>query len=126
LGKHNPNQSLADALERIERAEAIVARYGWDAIREDGVLTDALLHNLLLTAEAVTRLKGEWEQRYELLEATHPDVDWYALRKFGDVIRHGYDIVDMAVVARNLETVVAAAKAAIQNELALSRVEPSP
>lgn len=125
MSKHSPNQSLADALERIERAQAIVARYGFEAIRDDNVLTDALLHNLLLTAEAVTRLKGEWEQRYELLEATYPDVDWYALRKFGDVIRHGYDIVDMAIVARNLETTVALAKAALMNELALSRIEPS-
>jgi uncharacterized protein with HEPN domain len=126
VSKHSPNQSLADALERIERAEAIVARYGFEEIRAQSVLTDALLHNLLLTAEALTRLKGEWPQRYELLETAYPDVDWYALRKFGDVIRHGYDIVDMAIVARNVETVVAAAKAAIQNELALSKIEPAP
>lgn len=76
--------------------------------------------------EALTRLRGEWPQRYELLEAAYPDVDWYALRKFGDVIRHGYDIVDMAIVARNMETIVAAAKAAVQNELALSKIEPEP
>lgn len=126
MSKHSPNQSLADALERIERAEAIVARYGLDEIRAQSVLTDALLHNLLLTAEAITRLRGEWPQRYELLEAAYPDVDWYALRKFGDVIRHGYDIVDMAVVARNMETIVVLAKAAIQNELILSKVEPTP
>ncbi|MEA2664090.1 MAG: Ribonuclease HepT-like [Candidatus Eremiobacteraeota bacterium] len=125
MSKHNPNQSLADALERIERAETIVTRYGFNTIRAQSVLTDALLHNLLLTAEALTRLRGEWPQRYELLEAAYPDVDWYALRKFGDVIRHGYDIIDMAIVARNMETIVASAKAAIQNELALSNIEPT-
>lgn len=125
MSKHNPNQSLADALERIERAETIVTRYGFNAIRAQSLLTDALLHNLLLTAEALTRLRGEWPQRYELLEAAYPDVDWYALRKFGDVIRHGYDIVDMAIVARNMETIVASAKGAIQNELALSKIEPT-
>jgi uncharacterized protein with HEPN domain len=125
VSKHNPNQSLADALERIERAETIVTRYGFNTIRAQSVLTDALLHNLLLTAEALTRLRGEWPQRYELLEAAYPDVDWYALRKFGDVIRHGYDIIDMAIVARNMETIVASAKAAIQNELALSNIEPT-
>jgi hypothetical protein len=41
VSKHSPNQSLADALERIERAEAIVARYGLDEIGAQSVLTDA-------------------------------------------------------------------------------------
>jgi uncharacterized protein YutE (UPF0331/DUF86 family) len=41
-------------LERIERAEAIIRTHGFDALQNDYVLTDALLHNLLIASEAVT------------------------------------------------------------------------
>jgi uncharacterized protein with HEPN domain len=95
--KHSPNQSLADALERIERAQTIVDLHGFEALRADYILTDALLHNLLIASEAVTRLKNEWPERYAELELGYPNANWYAFRKFGDVLRHGYQIIDLAI-----------------------------
>jgi uncharacterized protein with HEPN domain len=59
VAKHSPNQSLADSLERIERVESIVDPCGFDTVRRDSTLTDALLHNLLIASEAITRLKNE-------------------------------------------------------------------
>ena len=124
MSRHNPNQSLADCLERIERAQPIVERNGFEVIDANFVLTDALLHNLLIASEVMTRLKNEWPERYAKLELTYPDTNWYAFRRFGDVIRHGYEIVDLAVVRRNLDDMVIAVKKAIQRDLALSRVLP--
>jgi uncharacterized protein with HEPN domain len=120
--KHNANQSLADSLERIERAESIVTRFGFKAVREDALLTDALLHNLLIASEAVTRLKNEWPERYAGLEMQYPDVNWYAFRRFGDVLRHGYEDVDLSIVQHNLGDMIDAVKKAIQKELVLSHV----
>lgn len=122
MPKHNANQSLADSLERIERAESIVTRFGFKAVREDALLTDALLHNLLIASEAVTRLKNEWPERYAGLEMQYPDVNWYAFRRFGDVLRHGYEDVDLSIVQHNLGDMIDAVKKAIQKELVLSHV----
>jgi uncharacterized protein with HEPN domain len=109
-------------LERIERARGIVECHGFDAVEQDYVLTDALLHNLLIASEALTRLNNEWPDRYADLEIRYPHVNWYAFRRFGDVLRHGYQIVDLAVVRRNLDDMIAAAEAAIRTELVLSTV----
>ena len=122
MAKHSPNQSLADSLERIERVESIVDPCGFDSVRRDSTLTDALLHNLLIASEAITRLKNEWPERYAALETAYPDVGWHAFRRFGDVLRHAYGDVDMAIVETNIEVMVKAVKGAIQQELALSRV----
>ena len=121
MPKQSHNQSLADALERIERAESIVALRGFEALKADYILTDALLHNLLIASEAVTRLKNEWPEQYAELESRHPNANWYAFRKFGDVLRHGYQIIDLAIVKRNLDDMVLVVKDAIQQELVLSR-----
>jgi uncharacterized protein with HEPN domain len=118
--RHSPNQSLADALERIERAEAIVGTHGFAALQKDYVLADALLHNLLIASEAVTRLNNEWPERYSELEARYPNANWYAFRRFGDVLRHGYQIVDLAIVRRNLDDMIPAIAGAIRAELVLS------
>lgn len=125
MPKHNPNQSLADSLERIERAQSIVRRHGFDAIRADYVLADALLHNLLIASEAVTRLKNEWPERFAALEMSCPDVNWYAFRRFGDVLRHGYELIDLAIVERNMNDLVPKIKRAIEGEIALSTIEPA-
>ena len=126
MPKHSPNQSLADSLERIERVESIAQTFGFDALRADTTLTDAVLHNLLIASEAITRLKNEWPARYAALEADYPDVSWHAFRRFGDVLRHAYGDVDMAIVETNVAVTVRAVRDAIQQELALSRIVPSP
>jgi uncharacterized protein with HEPN domain len=104
VAKHSPNQSLADSLERIERVESIVNPCGFDAVRGDSTLTDALLHNLLIASEAITRLRNEWPERYAALEAAYPDAGWHAFRRFGDVLRHAYGDIDMAIVETNIES----------------------
>lgn len=124
MAKHNPNQSLADAFDRIERVRSLVARHGFGAIRADVTLCDALLHNLLLASEAITRLKNRWPEQYARVESTHPDVDWRAFRVLGDRIRHGYDIIDMAIIGEIVDSRVPAIKSAIQSELAFTRIDP--
>ena len=85
-------------------------------------MTDALLHNLLIASEAITRLKNEWPDRYATLETEYPDVNWYAFRRLGDVLRHAYGDIDLAIIERHLAALVQVVKDAIQNELALSRI----
>jgi uncharacterized protein with HEPN domain len=126
VAKHSPNQSLADALERIERAEAIVQRHGFETVRDDSTLVDALLHNLLIASEAVTRLKNEWPEKYAALETEYPDVNFYAFRRLGDVLRHAYGDVDLNIIERRLDGLIQDVKNAIQSELVLSRIELPP
>jgi uncharacterized protein with HEPN domain len=89
-------------------------------------LADALLHNLLIASEAVTRLKNEWPEQYVALETRYPLVDLYAFRRMGDVLRHAYGDVDLTIVERNLAGLIRSVKTAIQDELVLSRVVPQP
>jgi uncharacterized protein with HEPN domain len=49
-------------------------------------------------------------------------VSWHAFRRFGDVLRHAYGDIDMAIVETNIDVMVKGVKGAIQQELALSRV----
>lgn len=126
MPKHSPNQSLADSLERIERAEALVQVHGFAVVRTDSTLTDALLHNLLIASEAVTRLKNEWPERCVALEKRYPLVDFYAFRRMGDVLPHAYGDIDLTIVEQNLAVLICAVRDAIQDELALSRVFPPP
>jgi uncharacterized protein with HEPN domain len=77
----------------------------------------------LIASEAVTRLKNEWPERYAELELGYPNANWYAFRKFGDVLRHGYQIIDLAIVQQNLNDMIVAVKEAIQRELVLSTLE---
>jgi uncharacterized protein with HEPN domain len=126
VGKHNPNQALADSLEQVERALSIVQRHGFQAVRGDFTLTDALLHNVLIASEAITQLKNEWPERYFELERSHPGVNWYAFRRMGDVIRHAYGEIDLTIIEQHLNGLVPAVKSAIQAELVLSRIELPP
>ena len=90
-----PARRVADILRAIARIEAYVADIGGiDALmRDEFVHRDAVERQLLIIAEAATKLRGQ-------VETLESGTDWNAMRGIGNVIRHNYDGVEEQVIRR--------------------------
>lgn len=97
-----PGKRVADILAAIARIEAYIADIGGvDALMRDEFLhRDAVERQLLIVAEAATKLRGQ-------VETLEPDTDWNAIRGMGNFIRHNYDGIEGEIVERVLRTALA-------------------
>jgi uncharacterized protein with HEPN domain len=97
LPSDQPARRVADILGAIARIEAYVRDVGGiDAImRDEYVHRDGVERQLLIIAEAVTKLRGQ-------VEDLEPDIDWNAIRGIGNYIRHNYDGIQDEVIRRVL------------------------
>jgi uncharacterized protein with HEPN domain len=97
LPSDQPAKRVADILGAIARIEAYVRDVGGiDAImRDEYVHRDGVERQLLIIAEAVTKLRGQ-------VESLEPNIDWSAIRGIGNYIRHNYDGVQDEVIGRVL------------------------
>ena len=88
-----PDKRIGDILAAIDRINDYVADIGGvDAlIRNDHLHRDAVERQLLIVAEAATKLRGQ----VEILE---PGIDWNAIRGMGNFIRHDYDGVEDDII----------------------------
>ena len=80
MGKHNPNQSLADILENIERAQRYIGTSSLSDFRSDEQKIDAVLRRLQNASEASTRFRNEWPEVAAEFETRHPEVNWMNFR----------------------------------------------
>lgn len=92
-----PGKRVSDILNAINRIQSYVADVGGiDAlIRDEYLHRDAVERQLLILAEAATKLRGQVEE----LES---GIDWHAIRGIGNFIRHNYDGVQDEVIRRVL------------------------
>jgi uncharacterized protein with HEPN domain len=74
--------------ECIERVETYVGEGGKDAFMASTLIQDAVLRNLQTLAESTQRLSDS-------LKATHPEVEWYKIAGFRNVLVHDYLGVDL-------------------------------
>jgi len=81
---------LIHILECIERLERYTAP-GRDAFFSDTMIQDAVLRNLHTLSEFTQRLSDALKDR-------HPDVDWFSIAGFRNVIVHDYLGVDMSTI----------------------------
>ena len=87
--------TLHDILDMIE----LVGRHGPDdemALRGDVVLQAATLHWIQTIGEAVGRLSAELRERY-------PELPWRQIADMRNLVVHGYNQVDLAIVWRAVE-----------------------
>jgi uncharacterized protein with HEPN domain len=74
--------------ECIERIERYVGQRGRPAFMESTLIQDAVLRNLQTLAESTQRLS-------DASQAAHPEVAWYRIAGFRNVLVHDYLGVDL-------------------------------
>jgi uncharacterized protein with HEPN domain len=74
--------------ECIERVEKYTAGGGKDVFLASTLIQDAVMRNLQTMAESTQRLS-------DATKDAHPEVDWYKISGFRNVLVHGYLGVDL-------------------------------
>jgi uncharacterized protein with HEPN domain/predicted nucleotidyltransferase len=87
----SPRQRLEDIREAILAAETFTAGRSFADYRLDRMLQLALERNIEIISEASRHIP-------EHLRAQHPNIPWRKVLDIGNVLRHGYEIVDPKVI----------------------------
>ena len=87
----SPRQRLEDIRDAIVAAETFTAGRSYADYRGDRMLKLALERNIEIISEASRHIPED-------LRAQHPDIPWRKVRDIGNVLRHGYEIVDPHVI----------------------------
>jgi uncharacterized protein with HEPN domain len=77
---------------------------------EAGLIQDAVIRNLQTLAESATRISEELQEK-------HPEVDWFKIRGFRNVLVHDYLGVDLKRVWNILLNDLPRLKAAVEKML---------
>jgi uncharacterized protein with HEPN domain len=91
-----PNASLRDILESIDKIERFTAGMDLIAFSEDEKTISAVERELQKISEAAIRLGNE-------AEALCPGLPWRDIRGIGNWLRHQYDRVDLETIWTTVE-----------------------
>ena len=105
-----PRARLQDIVTNIDRVRAHLTDMRPDAELDDKT-RDAVERCLERISEAAKKLGATIEER-------QPQVSWRGIRGLGNVLRHEYDMVDDAAIARIVEQELGPLRQACLNELA--------
>lgn len=84
---------------------------GQDSLMTSKLIQDAVIRKLQVLAESTLRLS-------ETIKASHPEVNWRAIRGFRNVVVHDYLKVNLAEVANIVAQDLPALKNAVESMLA--------
>jgi uncharacterized protein with HEPN domain len=93
--------------EWIQRIEDYLGGGGKEAFMASNMVQDAIIRNLQLLSESTMRISDE-------LQATHPEVEWFKIRGFRNVLVHDYLGVDLERVWNILENDLSKLKSAVE------------
>ena len=97
--------------ECIVRVQSYIGDGGRDAFMASTLIQDAVLRNLQTLAESTQRLSDD-------LKAAHPEVEWYKIAGFRNVLVHDYLGVDLErvwlIIERELPALESAISAMLQ------------
>ena len=96
--------------ECIERIESYVRGMDRAAFLKSSLVQDAVIRNLQMMAESTQRLS-------DALKADHPEVEWYKIAGFRNVLVHDYLAVDVARVWKIVQAEVSPLKKAVREML---------
>jgi uncharacterized protein with HEPN domain len=77
--------------ECLQRVEDYVGQYDKEGFLASPMVQDAVIRNLQVMAESTQKLTDK-------LKAAHPEVDWYRIAGFRNILVHDYLGVDLEVV----------------------------
>ena len=89
--------AVRDMLQAMRDARTHVAAVGDDRSVVGSVARDAALYRVLVLGEAATRVS-------EAVQEQHTDVPWSDIIGMRNVLIHGYEKVNWAVVLQTIET----------------------
>jgi uncharacterized protein with HEPN domain len=105
-----PNASLRDILESIDKIERFTAGMDLIAFSEDEKTISAVERELQKISEAAIRLGNE-------AEALCPGLPWRDIRGIGNWLRHQYDRVDLETIGTTVERDLISLKPSVQRAL---------
>ena len=115
--RRSPRQRLEDILKAIARIERFTAARTEADFLADAMLHDAVERNIEIISEATRHLPED-------LKDSHPEIPWRDIRDIGNVLRHGYDVIDDRAIWNTVRRDLAPLKAAVLDMVA--RVENGP
>jgi uncharacterized protein with HEPN domain len=93
LPSKKPAHRLRDILDNIAWIEEDTRDLSEGRFLADRRTQDAVLYRLLRICEAATKLTGQ-------ADTLVPDQPWDRIRAMGNLLRHGYDQIDLHVIWR--------------------------
>jgi len=117
VSSSDPDRWLRDILANVERIQRHVDGMSAAQFRADEKTQDAVERCLERIAEAARKLG-------ERLDEAYPEVEFGKLRKFGSVLRHDYDDVDVELLWRTVRKRLGPLDAACRRELRLAVRKP--
>ena len=93
--------------ECIEHIESYVSRMDKKAFMTSTLVQDAVVRNLQVMAESTQRLSDRAKN-------THPEIDWYRIAGFRNILVHDYLGIDMETIWNIVEKEIPALKATVR------------
>lgn len=90
-GERPPRLRLFDILDSIRQIEAALIGESYETLRAQAVKYRAVERWLEIISEASRHVDEEWRAR-------EPHIEWRQIANFGNVLRHGYEIVDPRII----------------------------
>ena len=112
----DPRARLEHILEAIREIEGFTAGRTLEDYLGQGWLRFATQRGIEIVSEASRRIPAE-------LKARHPEIPWADIAGIGNILRHGYDSLDHAVIWGVVENDLPPLKAAV--EAMLKEIEAS-
>ncbi|MFQ6018720.1 MAG: HepT-like ribonuclease domain-containing protein [Kiloniellaceae bacterium] len=111
MRRRSPRQRLQDVMDAIKAIEASLADRSLDDYRADEMLRAATERRIEIISEASYPLP-------DALKDKHADIPWRQVADIGNILRHGYEIIDQEIVwnvaTRDLGPLKAAVEAMIR------------
>lgn len=105
-----PKRRFQDILDNIERIQTYTSGLTSERFAQDSLRRDAVERCLLRIAEAATRVKG-------LSETLAPDQPWADIRGLGNVLRHEYEKINVAIIWDIATNGIASLKPAVEEAI---------
>jgi uncharacterized protein with HEPN domain len=93
-------ECLRDIVKYCDQIEAFLRGFTREVFDADLRTQNAVLYSLQTVGEAAIRLDKEEKRRSEpgLMEGRYPHIPWRDVRELSNVVRHGYDDIDLDIV----------------------------